>query len=66
MENLEAKHLGLVRGESRTVTESLGSMLRSIASLAKNFSSNIGKVSRFEGLLAGGATEAMLSKKYNQ
>jgi hypothetical protein len=52
--------LGLVGREGGAVAEALGTVLRSIASLAKNLGSNIGEVSRFQCLLAGGATEAKL------
>lgn len=52
-------HLGLVGRESRRVAEALGTLLGSIASLAKNVVLNIGEVSGLESLLAGGAAEAV-------
>lgn len=49
----------LVGGEGGAVTETLGAVLGTIASLAQDISANISEVSRFEGLLAARAAEAV-------
>lgn len=55
--------LRVIRRQSGGVAKALGTVLRSVASLAQDLSTNIGEVSRLEGLLAVRATEAVQRRK---
>ena len=51
--------LRVIGRQSGAVAKSLGAVLRSVASLAQDLSTNIGEVSGLEGLLAVRTTEAV-------